>query len=124
MAIKDIANLYITNNCKNFIDNHQDNLALDCHPSGKLAMDDSNILFRTFENISENKSHLYYPYELRSFVANNSIYSGYMRKWDSGILEYDIIFKLGYTGKTDDQIDLISANTYHAIHNNNNFMYF
>ena len=124
MAAKDIANQYVSNSKKSFIENHQDNLTLDCHPSGKLGMADSNILFRTFTNISENKSHFYYPYELRSFVANDSIYSGYMRKWDNGLLEYDIIFKLSYAGKTEDGIDLISANNYQALHQNNNFMYF
>jgi hypothetical protein len=78
-------------------------------------MKDSSILFRTFTNISDEKQHFFYPYELRSFVANDSIYSGYMRKWDNGLLEYDIIFKLSYAGKTDDGSDIISANNYHAL---------
>jgi hypothetical protein len=29
---------------------------------------------------------------------DNTIVNGYYRKWDCGLIEYDIIFKLGYTG--------------------------
>jgi hypothetical protein len=47
-----------------------------------------------------------------------------MRKWDNGLLEYDIVFKLGVVGKTSDGLTLISANNYYALNQNNNFMYF
>jgi hypothetical protein len=60
----DIANNYISHSSKSFIEQHQNNTSLSAHPSGKLGIKDSDILFKTFNNIQENKSHFYYPYEL------------------------------------------------------------
>lgn len=124
MTPKDYADSYVSNSKKTFIDQHQDNTAPGAHPTGKLGMKESSILFRTFDNISDDRLHFYYPYELQSYIADDSVYSGYMRKWDNGLLEYDLVFKLSYAGPSDDGMELLSANNYKALKQNNNFMYF
>lgn len=124
MTPKDYADSYVSNSKKTFIDQHQDNTAPGAHPTDKLGMKESSILFRTFDNISDDRSHFHYPYELQSYVADDSVYSGYMRKWDNGLLEYDLVFKLSYAGTSDDGMELLSANNYKALKQNNNFIYF
>lgn len=47
-----------------------------------------------------------------------------MRKWDNGILEYDIVFRVGYQGKTDEGYDHLEANNMSYINRNLNYMYF
>lgn len=47
-----------------------------------------------------------------------------MRKWDNGLLEYDLTFRLGYISSDEAGLDIISANSLDVPHRNNNFMYF
>lgn len=42
-----------------------------------------------------------------------------MRKWDNGLLEYDVVFKVGSAGeKSEDGQSLISANNLEVYHRN------
>lgn len=47
-----------------------------------------------------------------------------MRKWDNGLLEYDLTFRLGYVSSDIAGKDLISANNLIVPHRNNNYLYF
>ena len=47
-----------------------------------------------------------------------------MRKWDNGLLEYDIIFRLSYISSDEFGRSLLSANNLVVPHSNKNFMYF
>ena len=83
---------------------------LSVHPTRKLGFKESNMLYKTFDNLEENRKTIFFPYSIESIVANNSIYHGYMRKWDNGLLEYDFTFRLGYISSDNAGIELISAN--------------
>lgn len=47
-----------------------------------------------------------------------------MRKWDNGLLEYDVIFRLGYISSDSDGVDVLCANNVAVSRRNNSFMYF
>ena len=47
-----------------------------------------------------------------------------MRKWDNGLLEYDLTFRLGYVSSDVDGMQLISANCLDVPYRNNNYLYF
>ena len=119
---KDDADNYVQRSKMSFKDTHELNLAM--HPSGELGFKKSNILYKTFDNIEANRKTMFYPYEIQSFVSDNTTYYGYMRKWDNGLLEYDLTFRLGYVSSDNDGIDLISANNLKISPRNYNYLYF
>ena len=57
-------------------------------------------------------------------MQDSSVYYGYMRKWDNGLLEYDFTFRLGYISSDANGMQLISANNLDVLHKNNNYLYF
>lgn len=122
---KDQADMYVNSSRSTFQSNHEsNNETLSAHPTGKLSLQDSTKAFKSLENISEDRTTVHYPSYLQSFVADNTTYSGYMRKWDNGLLEYDLTFHLGYISSDSSGIDIISANNLVVSHRNKNFMYF
>ena len=122
---KDKADMYVNANRAQFQSNHQFNTDdLSAHPTGKLSLTDSSKLFTTIENIKEDRSKFFYPGYLESMVADDTTYYGYMRKWDNGLLEYDLTFRLGYISSDADGLDLLSANNLVVKHRNRNFLYF
>ena len=122
---KDKADMYVNANRAQFESNHQLNTDdLSAHPTGKLSLTDSSKLFTTIENIKEDRSKFFYPGYLESMVADDTTYYGYMRKWDNGLLEYDLTFRLGYISSDADGLDLLSANNLVVKHRNRNFLYF
>lgn len=122
---KDHADNYIEESQVEFKEVHELNTALSVHPSGKLGFNESTVLYRDFDNISEDHKNIFYPYAIESFVQDKSVYHGYMRKWDNGLLEYDLTFKLGYISTDiEDGMQLISANNLDVPYRNNNYLYF
>ena len=119
---KDDADNYVQKSKILFKDTHELNPMM--HPSGELGFKKSNILYKTFDNIEENRKTIFYPYEIQSFVSDNTTYYGYMRKWDNGLLEYDLTFRLGYISSDSSGIDLISANNLKISPRNYNYLYF
>lgn len=97
---------------------------MSAHPSGKVGFRDSTLLYKSFDNVADNRKHVFFPYEIQSFTQDNSIYYGYMRKWDNGLLEYDFTFRLGYISSDANGMQLISANDLDVLHKNNNYLYF
>ena len=97
---------------------------MSAHPTRKLSLTDSSKLFTTIENIKEDRSKFFYPGYLESMIADDTTYYGYMRKWDNGLLEYDLTFRLGYISSDADGLDLLSANNLVVKHRNRNFLYF
>lgn len=122
---KDKADMYVNASRAQFDRNHQFNTDdLSAHPTGKLSLTDSSKLFTTIENIKEDRSKFFYPGYLESMVADDTTYYGYMRKWDNGLLEYDLTFRLGYISSDANGLDLLSANNLVVKHRNRNFLYF
>ena len=122
---RDYALEYVNSNKQQFLSAHQDNTALSAHPTGPLGMKQSSIAFTTLENIKEDRRTFFYPNQFRTLNADNTIIAGYMRKWDNGLLEYDVVFRVGSAGEfSDDGQALISANNLEVYHRNQNFLYF
>jgi hypothetical protein len=74
----------------------------DWHKYGELTNNEdeinSKLLKRDLTNISEERQTFFYPYETVVLEKNDVIRGGCYRKWDNGLLEYDIIFRLAYAG--------------------------
>jgi len=94
------------------------NLVESQHKFGSLTesqdYDDTKLLKRDLSNLDPSREHTQFPYETVILSSNNVIMDGLYRKWDNGILEYDIVFKVGYYGETVDingtEYNVISAN--------------
>lgn len=122
---KDEADAYLVEKKSSFQQSHEMNTeVLSAHPPGQLSMQKSSKAFLTLENIEEDRKSFFYPSYLQSFVADSTVYSGYMRKWDNGLLEYDVIFRLGYISSDSDGVDVLCANNVAVSRRNNSFMYF
>lgn len=121
----DVALEYVQAATSSFLSSHQDNDELSAHPTKKLGLSSSTIAFTTLENIAEERVTLFYPNTLKSLAPDNTIVGGYMRKWDNGLLEYDLIFRVGYFGdNTDAGQQILSANILTATQANYNGLYF
>lgn len=71
------------------------------HKFGKLSSYsdlDGKVLRTDLENLSPNRSSFMFPKHTVQLEPNGSILDGWVRIWDTGYIEYDIIFKLGSTG--------------------------
>lgn len=122
-SAKDIADNYIEDRKHSFSENHELNTELSAHPTGKLGFDQSDILYKTLDNIIEDRDKIFYPYHIESFIADNQIYYGMMRKWDNGLLEYDLTFRLSYVS-SDNNVEVLCANSLKVPHIENNYLYF
>lgn len=121
---KDEADVQINVDLADFKTDHENNVSLSAHPTKKLGLKESSKTFLTLENITDDRQNLFYPNVIQSFVTDNTTYSGYMRKWDNGLLEYDVVFRLGYISSDAEGCSLISANNLVVPNANKNFMYF
>ena len=94
-------------------------LKTDYHKFGQLTnsqtYNDTKLLRRDLTNIKDDRTINHFPYETIMLKSDNVIQNGFYRKWNCGLLEYDIIFKLGFQGKTIDinnaEYEIIEANT-------------
>ena len=64
---------------------------------------DKHILRRDFSNIDSLRDENIYPYRTVDFSNNdkslsNVILHGYYREYPNKLVEYDIIFRVGYNG--------------------------
>ena len=122
---KDDADQYVNESRLSFQSNHE--LETDdpsAHPTGELGLQKSEKVFKSMENIDPDRKKVFYPSYLQSLVADQTILAGYMRKWDNGLLEYDMTFRLGYLSTDQQGLDILSANNFIAEKTPNNFLYF
>lgn len=70
------------------------------HKYGRISEENfPNILLKKdLSNIDVKRRYFHFPYETVILEKDNVILGGQYRKWDCGLIEYDIIFRLGYTG--------------------------
>lgn len=73
------------------------------HKYGELTDEkeqvDGKLLLKDLSNVDTARKTNFYPYETVNLKPDNTIMNGFYRKWDNGILEYDVIFRLGYYGE-------------------------
>lgn len=88
-----------------FFKQHANDLAM--HKYGKLSYDvrskdslDGKIARRDLSNLRSGREQLFFPNKTSYLIhdENGPIQNGYARWYDNGLLEYDIIFRLGYAG--------------------------
>lgn len=100
---------------------HSDDLS--CHPLGKISYGNAKpttditrkVSDREMSNLDPNREQNFFPYQTIHLKTpeNGPIIGGYCRKYDNGLLEYDIIFRLSYSGIAEVDEDYgISANIF------------
>lgn len=125
-AVDDIVELSASNYKAEFNKVHEKDTALSAHTYGKINdINDLKILDSTLLNIDQKRVKFLYPYNVRKLTNDNVIQHGYYRKWQNGVIEYDIIFKVGKIG-TDSEtgFDIIKANNLTILDRNYNNLYF
>ena len=94
-----------------------------CHPLGKISYGNTKpttditrkVSDREMSNLDPNREQNFFPYQTIHLktLENGPIIGGYCRKYDNGLLEYDIIFRLSYSGIAEVDEDYgISANIF------------
>lgn len=81
------------------------------HPLGKVSYggtkpstDISKIVAnRQVSNLDPSRQQTFFPYQTTYLKTSSTILGGYCRKYDNGLLEYDITFRLSYVG--DQEVD-------------------
>lgn len=98
---------------RRLLEHEQDELT---HRFGQLSMDPassdyigSKIMFRDLSNIDENRENYFFPGQIGKFTTDQ-ILDGTYRIWDSGLLEFDIVFRVGYQGRNQFGQDILSCN--------------
>jgi len=79
------------------------------HSIGSLANQtqfDRKLLRKDFTNITTNRKHNFYPYQTVDMLdidpsLSNVILDGSYRIYDNGLLEYDIVYRMGYQGQEE-----------------------
>ena len=93
-------------------------LAGEFHPFGQLTesaeYNNTKLLRKDLENIDHERTTSHFPAETVVLSTDSIIQGGFYRKWDCGLLEYDILYKLGYNGE---QVT-INNTRYNVIHAN------
>lgn len=96
-----IANVFGTQ-ISSVIDEHQK--SEEYHKFGKIQNDNidnpnhinTKILTKDFADLNPDRETVFFPNEVKRLEQDSvSITNGYYRKYDNGILEYDLIFRLG-----------------------------
>jgi hypothetical protein len=57
------------------------------------------LLKSDLSNRDMNRERYFFPYETRFLQQDDYIIGGFARRYDNGLLEYDIIFRLSYDGR-------------------------
>lgn len=84
---------------------HTDDESL--HKYGKLSYDaksrnslSAKVALNDFSNIDSYREQNFFPYKTVCLQSkeDGAIVNGFARQYDNGLLEYDIVFRLSYTG--------------------------
>ena len=75
----------------------------DYHRFGKLSLDkespdyiEKKILLHDILNLDNTRKRIFFPPVTRFLDPDDSIIRGFYRRYDTGFIEYDIFFRLGY----------------------------
>lgn len=69
----------------------------------------SKVLLADFSNTNGNRNIFFFPGQTIHFTTKN-ILNGTCRIYDNGLIEFDIVFKLGYKSTIDNDYDVLSCN--------------
>lgn len=73
------------------------------------------ILLSDLTNADKDRELVFYPYYTCAIQPDNAVLQGFYKVWDSGIIELDIVYRMGYRGQV--QLDgysgdMLECNTY------------
>lgn len=88
--------------------------------TGSKSYNDTKLLLNDMTNIATERKKNFYPYFTGTMKADDVILDGSYRKWDNGLLEYDIFFKLSYVKQYYEygsEYELLSCNTFRIADN-------
>ncbi len=99
----------------------------DVHKFGRLTSNPgfnaTKLMDRELTNISPDRDINFYPDEFNRLEPRGAIVSGCYRKTPRGkygVLEYDLVFRVGYTDKyNEDGFEILSANTVSFVNRSN-----
>jgi len=102
-----------------FFSDHESNP--DYHRFGKLSLErespdfiERKILLHDMENLDNSRKQVFFPTITRYMQPDDTIIRGFYRRYDTGTIEYDILFRLGYVPvKFPDRfgnMDILSCN--------------
>jgi hypothetical protein len=100
------------------------------HKFDRLSSDEqaeSKILLANMSNIDDSRSTNFYPYRTFKLSADAVITNGFCRVWGNGVLEYDILYQLGYSGTEyidNVEYDKITCNNLSVLDISSNSKYF
>lgn len=86
------------------------------HRYGKMSEENlsSEVLLADIGNIDRDRRYLHFPYMTGFMQEDDTILNGYYRIWDCGVLEYNILFRLGYRGDkfslNGNELDVVTCN--------------
>ncbi len=65
---------------------------------GTVEQFETKILRKDLSNIDPNRKNVFFPNKTIKLEPDNVILNGCARQWDNGLLEYEILFRLSYSG--------------------------
>lgn len=74
---------------------------------------ETKLLLKNLDNIEVSRKTNFYPYETIQCSPDTVIQKGFYRKWENGLLEYDLTFRLGFVKtKLEDYVtyDMVKTN--------------
>lgn len=105
---------YLRNEIQTIVIGHENDETK--HKFGRLSMEQDNpdyidgkILRSDLSNADPNRKLIHYPYVTGHF-QDNTILNGLYRVWECGIIEFNIIFRLGFVGQDKYGKDIYECN--------------
>lgn len=90
---------------------HQTDVNLSAHPLGQISYGNPNskldienkVANSEMTNLDNKREQIFFPYQTTVLKTSKTspIIGGYCRKYDNGLLEYDILFRLSYLGPVE-----------------------
>lgn len=99
------------------------------HPYGPLNNTNisEKLLKRDLSNRTRDRDQFFYPYVTGFLNPDKAILNGMYRRYDNGLIEYDIVFRLGYEETRDVNgmmMDVLSCNNVEITQGGSNDKYF
>lgn len=69
----------------------------------------NKVLYKDMSNISTSRKRIFFP-SLQGHFTTDNIINGTYRVWDNGIIEFDLIFRVGYQYTDQDGNQVLSCN--------------
>lgn len=107
---------YAKQQLKAHVDDPGDDKKFGAHRFGKLSDDpdspdfiEKKVMLRDVSNAYIRRKTIFFPH-VTGYFTTDAITHGIYRVWDSGVLEFDLTFRVGWKGVNEDEQDVLSCN--------------